>query len=57
MFGIELKSSWGIFNIVAYDKTQYSQYYKKLNSHMVILGFHFRRWKLIKLSGGNKQYS
>jgi len=49
MFGIELKSSWGIFNIVAYDKTQYSQYYKRLNSHMVILGFHFEGGKIDKI--------
>lgn len=49
MFGIELKSSWGLFNMVAYDDTEYSQYFKKLNSHMMILSFHFEGGKIDKI--------
>ncbi len=49
MFGIELKSSWGIFNIVNYDDSEFSTYYNKLNSHMLILSFHFEGGKLDKI--------
>lgn len=49
MFGIELKSSWGLFNIISYDDTEYSQYFKKLNSHMMVLSFHFEGGKIDKI--------
>jgi len=53
MFGIELKSSWGIRNIVVYDQTQYSEYFRKLNSHMLILSFHFEGGKIDKIKWWN----
>ncbi len=53
MFGIELKSSWGALNMIAYDDTQYSQYFKKLNSHMLILSFHFEGGKIDKIKWWN----
>lgn len=53
MFGIELKSSWGLFNMVVYDDSQYSEYYKKLNSHMLILSFHFEGGKIDKIKWWN----
>lgn len=53
MFGIELKSSWGIFNIVQYDYSQFSEYYKRLNSHMIILSFHFEGGKIDKIKWWN----
>jgi len=53
MFGIELKSSWGIFNVVQYDNTQFSEYYKRLNSHMIILAFHFEGGKIDKIKWWN----
>lgn len=49
MFGIELKSSWGLFNVVAYDDTQYTEYFRKLNSHMFIVSFHFEGGKIDKI--------
>ena len=49
MFGIELKASWGVFNMIAYDNTQFSQYFKRLNSHMLVLSFHFEGGKLDKI--------
>lgn len=49
MFGIELKSSWGLFNVVAYDDSQFSEYFKKLNSHMFIVSFHFEGGKIDKI--------
>jgi hypothetical protein len=49
MFGIELKGSWGIFNTVAYDNTQYTEYFKRLNSRMLILSFHFEGGKIDKI--------
>ncbi|MDD3859942.1 MAG: porin family protein [Bacteroidales bacterium] len=53
MFGIELKSSWGIFNVIQYDNTQFSEYYKRLNSHMIILAFHFEGGKIDKIKWWN----
>lgn len=53
MFGIELKSSWGIFNVVAYDNSQFTDYYKKLNSHMLVLSFHFEGGKIDKIKWWN----
>ena len=53
MFGIELKSSWGLFNVIAYDQTQYSEYFKRLNSHMLILAFHFEGGKIDKIKWWN----
>lgn len=49
MFGIELKGSWGLLNIIKYDNTQYSEIYRKLNSRMLILGFHFEGGKIDKI--------
>lgn len=53
MFGIELKSSWGLFNVVAYDDTQYSEYFRKLNSHMYVISFHFEGGKIDKIKWWN----
>lgn len=53
MFGIELKSSWGLFNVVAYDDSQFSDYFKKLNSHMFIVSFHFEGGKIDKIKWWN----
>jgi hypothetical protein len=53
MFGIELKSSWGIFNIIAYDDTEFSTYYDRLNSHMFVLSFHFEGGKIDKIKWWN----
>lgn len=49
MFGIELKSSWGVLNMVAYDETEFSTFYDRLNSHMLILSFHFEGGKIDKI--------
>lgn len=46
MFGIELKASWGIGNIVDFDRTQFTSYYKRLNSRMLHLSFHFEGGKI-----------
>lgn len=46
MFGIELKASWGINNIVAYDNTVFTDYFRRLNSRMLHLSFHFEGGKL-----------
>lgn len=53
MFGIELKSSWGLFNVVAYDDSQFSEYFRKLNSHMYVLSFHFEGGKIDKIKWWN----
>lgn len=53
MFGIEFKSSWGLFNVVNYDDTQYSDYFRKLNSHMYVLSFHFEGGKIDKIKWWN----
>ena len=45
MFGVELKGSWGVRNIVAYDNTCFTDYYRKLNSRMLLLSFHFEGGK------------
>ncbi len=50
MFAIELKASWGIFNNVVYDNSQFTTYYEKLNSRMVILSFHFEGGKIDRLA-------
>lgn len=49
MFGIELKGSWGVFNMVRYDNTEFSDVYRRLNSRMLILSFHFEGGKLDKI--------
>ncbi|MDR2834943.1 MAG: PorT family protein [Bacteroidales bacterium] len=49
MFGIEIKASWGIRNIVDYDNSQFTSYYKRLNSRMVHISFHFEGGKIDKL--------
>lgn len=46
MFGVELKASFGIRNDVLNDNSQYSEYFRKLNSRMIILAFHFEGGKL-----------
>lgn len=46
MFGIELKASWGILNDVVYDSSQYADYFKRLNSRMLIICFNFEGGKL-----------
>lgn len=46
MFGIELKASWGILNDIVYDGTQYSSYFKRLNSRMLLICFNFEGGKL-----------
>lgn len=46
MFGIEVKASWGIFNICERDNTQFTAYYKKLNSRMIHISFHFEGGKI-----------
>ena len=46
MFGIELKASWGLFNMVEYDNTAFTEYYKKLNSRALLLSFHFEGGKM-----------
>jgi len=46
MFGVELKASWGSFNIIKYDNTQYSDYFQRLNSRMLFLCFHFEGGKI-----------
>lgn len=50
MFAIELKASWGIFNNIVYDNTQFSNFYERLNSRMVILSFHFEGGKIDKIA-------
>lgn len=45
MFGVELKASWGMFNIVEYDNTQYTDCFKRLNSRMLHLSFCFEGGK------------
>jgi len=49
MFGIELKSSWGVFNMINYDGSEFSTFYDRLNSHMIVLSFHFEGGKLDKI--------
>jgi len=49
MFGIELKGSFGIFNMVKYDDTEFTQAYSRLNSKMLILSFHFEGGKIDKI--------
>jgi hypothetical protein len=53
MFGIEFKTSWGIFNNVVYDDSQFTQYYKRLNSKMFVLSFHFEGGKIDKIKWWN----
>ena len=53
MFGIELKGSWGILNMVEYDQSQYSDYFRRLNSRMLILSFHFEGGKIDKIKWWN----
>ncbi len=50
MFAIELKASWGIFNNIVYDDTQFSQMYDRLNSRMIILSFHFEGGQIDRIS-------
>jgi hypothetical protein len=40
-FGIELKYSQGLLDMVNRDNTEYSQVFKKLNSQLLMLSFHF----------------
>lgn len=54
MFGIELKASWGINNIVFPDNTAFTDYYKKMNSRMLHLSFHFEGGKLGSFKGLSK---
>ncbi len=54
MFGIEIKSSWGTFNIVEYDASEYTDYYDRLNSHFVTIGFHFEGGKISNIKKRNK---
>jgi len=49
MFGIELKGSFGMFNMVRYDNSEFSEVYQKLNSKMIILSFHFEGGKIDKI--------
>lgn len=46
MFGVELKASWGMLNLIQYDETQYTSYYDRLNSRMLLLSFHFEGGRL-----------
>lgn len=50
MFAIELKASWGIINNVAYDDTEFSLMYDRLNSRMVILSFHFEGGQIDRIA-------
>jgi hypothetical protein len=49
MFGIELKGSIGMFNIVRPDNSEFTEAYNKLNSKMLILSFHFEGGKIDKI--------
>lgn len=49
MFGVELKGSFGIFNLVRYDNSEYTMAYSRLNSKMLILSFHFEGGKIDKI--------
>ncbi|NLA23910.1 MAG: PorT family protein [Bacteroidales bacterium] len=49
MFGIELKGSFGIFNLVKYDHSEITQAYSRLNSKMIVLSFHFEGGKIDKI--------
>ena len=40
-FSYELKFAVGVFNVVNYDQTTYTQALQRLNSKMIILSFHF----------------
>ncbi len=50
MFAVELKASWGITNNVVYDNTQYTNYYNRLNSRIIMLSFHFEGGKIDKIA-------
>jgi len=49
MFGVELKGSFGIFNMVRYDNSEYTMAYSRLNSKMLVLSFHFEGGKIDKI--------
>lgn len=46
MFGVEIKASWGTLNDVVYDGSQFADYFKRLNSRMLLIGFNFEGGKL-----------
>ncbi|MGM0650211.1 MAG: porin family protein [Bacteroidota bacterium] len=50
MFAVEVKGSFGMFNAVRYDNTEYTNYFEKLNSKMLIISFHFEGGKIDKIS-------
>ncbi|MDA3820583.1 MAG: porin family protein, partial [Candidatus Delongbacteria bacterium] len=50
MFAVEVKGSFGALNAVNYDNTEYSTYFEKLNSKMLIISFHFEGGKIDKIS-------
>ncbi len=49
MFGVELKGSFGIFNMVQYDNTEITRAYSRLNSKFLVLSFHFEGGKIDKI--------
>jgi len=50
MFAIEVKGSFGALNAVNYDGTEYTNYFERLNSKMLIISFHFEGGKIDKIS-------
>ncbi len=50
MFAVEVKGSFGVFNAVNYDNTEYTRYFEHLNSKMLIISFHFEGGKIDKIS-------
>ncbi len=50
MFAVEVKGSFGALNAVNYDNTEYTRYFEKLNSKMLIISFHFEGGKIDKIS-------
>ncbi|MFO7791027.1 MAG: porin family protein [Bacteroidales bacterium] len=50
MFAVEVKGSFGALNAVRYDNTEYTNYFERLNSKMLIISFHFEGGKIDKIS-------
>ncbi|MFP4663895.1 MAG: porin family protein [Bacteroidales bacterium] len=50
MFAVEVKGAFGALNAVNYDNTEYTNYFERLNSKMLIISFHFEGGKIDGLS-------
>ena len=54
MFAVEVKGSFGAFNNVKYDDSEFTQIYDRLNSKMLIISFHFEGGKIDGISWFDK---